>query len=258
MIPTPEDVLISSRPPFDAETFTYSYSSLSSFETCPYGFKRNYIDRQVQVGNFFAQFGSLVHSVFEAYLKGELEVFELSMKFSEEYPTAITIDPPPLIPNMEENYIKSVKEFFEKTDFDAYKYEPICIEGKYNITIDGINLVVKPDAILRRKDDKKVILLDFKTSKYTKKKHDEYSVQMSLYAVLFEKITGIHIDETLILYVREGKFRPVKKIDENILDWVKDVVGQIRAEKEWVAKPDEEFYCSYICGVRNSCRFKKG
>lgn len=259
MIPTPEDVFVNGKPEFNAMTFPYSYSSLNTYDTCPLAFKRTYLDREVRVGNWFAEIGTLIHLCFEKYLKGELEVFELGSYFTDNYQASITIDPPPFPKDMENNYYKSFTEFFNDMTFDNYQYENITIEGKYNITIDDINIVVKPDAILRRKSDGKIILFDWKTAKYSKKKHDEYSTQLNLYRILTEKALGITISNVQILYVRENKFAEVKfteHTEDEIIQWVKDTVGKIRNDKEWSAKPSD-YYCSYLCSTRIACEFRK-
>jgi CRISPR/Cas system-associated exonuclease Cas4 (RecB family) len=220
-----------------------------------------YVDENVhpRQENFFAQFGTLVHKTMEEYLLGRLEIFELSQYFIDNYSLNVIEKPPSQFKGLNESYKKEAIKYFEELNFNNYEYEVLAIEGKFIMDIDGITFVAKPDAVLKRKSDGKILLLDYKTSKYKPAKHKEYSVQLSLYAYVLENSDAKIIpDEIDVHYIRENKVVSVKydkEVVEKTLSWLKDTVKSISTEKEWTAKP-EMFFCQTLCSVRRSCEFK--
>ena len=241
----------------------WSYSSMNSFKTCKKMFFLSYIEKNKnRDGNLFACFGNLAHFVMEEYFKGNVEVYELDKLFKDNYDKFITYNAPVALQkfNYEDNTKDKLLKFFNSIEIDNLAYEPICMEDKIEYEIDGIKIVIKPDLIIRRKSDGKVILWDYKTSNYKKESHAEYAYQCSLYAKIYEIVTGIHVDEMNILYFKEtvkprgkpiiyGRFVPLE-YDENVLErFISDVKDIFNAET-WEANLDD-FFCQNICSFRN-------
>ena len=59
----------------------YSFSKLSSWWVCPYGYYQRYIEHKAGIGNAFASFGTLVHELLEKYAKGEAELWDLPQMY---------------------------------------------------------------------------------------------------------------------------------------------------------------------------------
>lgn len=241
----------------------WSYSSMNAFKTCPLSFKFSYLDKvKNREGNIFSELGNISHFVMEEYFKGNVEVYELDKLFIDNYDKFVTYNAPTALQkfNYEENTKDKLLKFFNNTDIDNLAYEPLCMEDKYLYEIEGIKIVIKPDLIIRRKADGKVILWDYKTSGYKKDSHAEYAYQCSLYAKIYEIVTGTHIDEMNILYFKEtvkprgkpiiyGRFVPLE-YNENVLErFVSDVKKIFNAET-WEANLDD-FFCQNICSYRN-------
>ena len=250
------------------QNMKYSYSSVSGFFQCKLAFVYNYFYRVQRAENIFAQIGTVSHEVMEEYMAGNIEVFELEQYFRDKYAEKVTCSAPSMLgQKFEESTIEKMTKFFSTTDFDRESYEILCMENKYEHVLDGdIKLVVKPDLIVRRKTDGKVILYDYKTSSYKKDSHAGYAKQCSLYKAIFEIVTGIHVDEMKILYFKEtvkprgkpliyGRFIDLE-YNENILEQFISDVKAIRAEKEWSASPDE-FFCNNLCSARIMCDVKE-
>lgn len=246
----------------------WSYSSMNSFKTCKKMFFLNYIEKvKNREGNLFACFGNISHFVMEEYFKGNAEVYELDKLFNDNYDKFITYNAPVALQrfNYEENTKDKLLKFFNNTDIDNLAYEPLCMEDKYLHEIEGIKIVIKPDLIIRRKSDGKVILWDYKTSNYKKESHAEYAYQCSLYAKIYEIVTGIHIDEMNILYFKEtvkprgkpiiyGRFIPLE-YDNNVLDRFISDVKEILNSETWDVNLDD-FFCQNVCSFRNVCEEK--
>lgn len=235
---------------------------MNAFKTCPKMFDFSYLEKEKnRDGNLFSDFGNLSHFVMEEYFKGNVEVYELDKLFEDNYSKFITYNEPQILKkyNYEETTKQKLLKFFNNTDIDNLEYEPICMEDKIEYAVDGIKIVIKPDLIIRRKSDGRVILWDYKTSNYKKESHAEYAYQCSLYAKIYEIVKGIHIDEMNILYFKEtvkprgkpmiyGRFVPLE-YDENVLERFVSDVKNIFNSETWDAKLDD-FFCTNICSFR--------
>lgn len=241
----------------------FSYSSASSFETCAYGFKLNYIDGEERIGNWYADYGLLIHKTLEKYFNGELDRIWLSDYFVDNYSFVVMSDPPPFPAGIEDKYYQDALDFFENLPINRDDYEIISIEDKTETTYKGVKIIVKPDLVVKEKKTGKVVIIDFKTSKPQIKgkwnfaKIEDYEKQLLLYADVLEKVLGIHIDKISLLFIRLNTVYEIDVTQEKIdkaLDWFLGVVKAIQAEEDW--KPTvNKFFCSQLCGVRKSCEF---
>ena len=73
----------------------YSFSKLSSWWTCPYGYFLRYIEHKAGIGNAFASYGTLVHEIMEKYAKGEVELWDLPQMFEWLFDSAVQEEFPP-------------------------------------------------------------------------------------------------------------------------------------------------------------------
>lgn len=246
------------------DSMRFSYSNLSSFDTCKYGWMLNYIEGKDSDSNFFAQFGLLVHEIFEKYWKKELDKDKLAEYYKKNYRKFVT-DSPPLFPKgMGESYYKSGYEFFQNFSFDRDLYEIILIEGKAESSYNGTSIVVKPDLIVREKSTGDVILMDYKTSKPVKgdkwdtSKLDGYIKQLTLYKYFVEKEFGIKIDRIELLFIRINKIYVVEDSPQNtheVMSWFEYTLKLIEMEREFKADPSNSYFCQNLCGVRRYCKY---
>jgi len=250
----------------------WSYSSVGAYKQCPLSFQFMYLYKIQRANNIFAESGSAAHDVMEKIFSKEIEVFEAEHAFLEAYKKFVTCSPPPQLgQRYEENTIQKMRLFFSNLDIDVDDYEVLCMEDKYNYEVEDIKIVIKPDLIVRRKSDGKILLWDYKTSLYKKESHEGYAKQCSLYKRIYEEVTGNKIDEMSILYFKEtskvrktkekdgyvvyGRFIDLEYIPEVLETFVEDV-KKIRNESVWDANLDE-FYCQSLCSARKVCDFKE-
>ena len=142
----------------------WSFSSLSNFNTCPYGFKLTYIDKMDREQNFYAEFGLLVHEVLMLFFQGKIEPFELSQVYKEKFNEFVKSPLPAYQSNLKGNYYNFGLNFFDNFDFDRDNYIPMFIEDTINVDYKGLKLVVKPDLVLYDKNKEIATLYDYKTS----------------------------------------------------------------------------------------------
>jgi hypothetical protein len=249
---------------FILEAMKYSNSSLESSEHCKHGFLLQYVLSKDQIKNFFGDFGSYVHGVLEKYFKHELAEFELPKYYEEHYREEVTAQLPPYPPNMGETYYNDGLNSFLNIDFDLDKYDIISIEEYMNFEYNGINLVIKPDVILRDKDTGEYILLDIKTHKLKGNKTDNKSIegymrQAQLYTYGIWQVKNIQISKIMIWYFRnqqitETAVDPLKIMET--MDWVDNAVKEIKQEEKWEANLSKSnaFWCEHICSVSLACQ----
>ena len=240
----------------------YSYSRLSTYDLCPYCFKLTYIDKLKRYQNAFAEYGLLIHEIFERYLRDEIKKKNLLEYYKKNYEYFVISEFPPFH-NMQQTYYDAGIKFFKDIDFDIKDFEVLMIEDVIETNIEGISLVVKPDAVIKEKATGKIILLDYKTSKLynnssDNKKIDGYLKQMFLYSYGIWLTKDIAIDEIWIWFIRNGIFKKFIVDEEGILntiEWIKKIHDKIQNDKEW--KPNLEksnkFFCEYICAHRDTC-----
>lgn len=241
------------------DEIVFSYSGLSSFESCRHAWYLTYIEEQPRGGNFWADYGLLIHETLEKFFLGEMEAFELSNYYLDNW-ERVVVSSPPFFVKVEE-YKEQGLKFFERFVFNKSDYHILVIEGKSEASYKNIKLVVKPDLIIQHKETGKKYLLDYKSSliwkkgKMDKKKWEGYKKQMSMYSVF----SGHDIDEVWVWFVRDEekefeKFKPQKIESKDIKEWIFKTVKQIKSEEKF--EPTiEPFFCEHLCSVSFACKF---
>jgi CRISPR/Cas system-associated exonuclease Cas4 (RecB family) len=251
---------------FITDNLTYSYSSLSSFETCRHMFYLTYIERKNREQNAFADFGSFIHKICEEYFGGNLEIEDMVEYYEKNYSASVITPFPPFPKGMAENYYNSGLDFFAK--FPSYNirrenYEILGIEDSFNTSFDDISLIIKPDLVLRNKKTQKVTLLDYKSSKKDDKKLVGYKHQLHMYAYFLWQEKQVEVDNIKVWFIREKEIYDIPnnpfEIQET-LEWMKDVRNRISEETGWEPnlKKENEFFCRNICSTRLECKFRNG
>lgn len=256
---------------FIIDGIVFSYSSVSTYDTCPYSFKLNYIDRLPGEGNFYSDYGSLTHEVMEQFFKGNLEPYELSGFYLDKFEEFVVNEPPGFHVDAINKYRDSGLEFFDNFSFDRDAYDVIDIETRIDGNIGGTSCTGRPDLVLRRKTDKKVILYDYKTSapfwkdrktgeeKRDIKKIEGYHKQMYLYGFMLREFKNIKVDEITLWFTRANKEVTIKydkKKEKQVIDWLQKTIDRIKNDEEFKYNNSETFFCDNICNVREYCEFR--
>jgi hypothetical protein len=254
---------------FIIETIRFSYSSLSNFENCAYGWKLSYIDDVEKAQNFFAEYGLLTHDVFEKYFLDKLTADELSDYYKNNYDKIVKHSPPRYPQGLEQRYKDEGQIFFDFFPFDKSNYDVLAVEASIILPIDGINFIAKPDLVLRDKNTGRVCLVDYKTS-YPfrksksgallpdKKKLEKYYQQMYIYTYALNYSKGLVIDEIMLWFPRADLSVVIpwsKSDEETAIKWLTGVVDKIKTEEVFDYGKPGEYFCHYLCSVRRSCKF---
>lgn len=238
----------------------YSFSKLSAFHTCRYGYMLTYIQHKKGNGNCFSSYGKELHSLMERYAKGELDLnclpdvyeWEFDANIPEEFPSA------PYCKNMRELYYKQGLEFLQS--FPGYNGLKILeIEHSFEVDID--DWVFNGIIDLVFEDSKgNITVQDYKSKGKFKSKKEcaEYARQLYLYALFVKQKYGRY--PTALRFVMFRKQTVIEiPFDQNnfseAVEWAKSTVTSIR--ECWDYPPNSEnFYCSNLCDHRGYCDCK--
>lgn len=252
---------------FLLKNMVYSYSSISSFEQCPYAFKLSYIKNVPRRNNAFAQFGNLMHDILEKYFSEELMIWDLVDYYKDNYSKKVKIVyPPNQYVDLSQSYYEFGVNFFDNFDFPLEDYDVFSIEKTIKFSLGEYKLSARPDLILTNKTDGGKILFDYKTEKLktTKpqkaKQLEKIMRQMELYSYAIWAQDNIEVDEMKVWFVRDNVFQS-KKVDPSEVAlttaWASETIEKIQDETIWqpTNTKENEFFCRYLCGVRGSCKY---
>ena len=237
----------------------YSFSKLSSWWVCPYGWKLRYIDHQPGIGNAFSSYGTFVHSIMERYANGEVDIWDLPRIYEWEFDTAV----PEKFPYnqyvvLRDSYYKQGLEFLKA--FQGYDdYKILGVEQNFDTDIDDwvFNGII--DLILEDKNGK-LIIRDYKSKASFKNEAEkrEYARQLYLYSTYVYNKFGRFPDELQFLMFRKNDLVqiPFNKNDFNeSIKWAKDTVKTIREAFDYPPRC-EDFYAANLCNHREYCELR--
>lgn len=238
----------------------YSFSKLSAWWTCPYGYYLRYIKHQKGIGNAFSSYGTLVHEIMEKYAKGEAELWDLPQMFEWLFDSAVPETfPPNKYVDLKESYYKQAMNFLK--NFEGYeKYKMLGVEEKFELDIEDWKFVGIIDLVFEDENGR-LIIRDYKSKASFKNENEkrEYARQLYLYAIYVKEKYGRYPDELQFLMFRKEK-DPVKiafneESKEEAVEWAKDTVRIIRNTFDYPPQC-EEFYAQNLCNHREYCQHK--
>ncbi len=240
---------------FLLDAMDWSYSRVSSFDQCPRMFYLTYLLCKDRQDNAFAQWGTLAHSLLEQYYRGQVELWDLSVLYEEEYADAVTEQFP--FPKLEDSYYSRGREYFDNFSGQlADETDVLAVEDRYTSTLHGIPVVGVIDLVLRNPSG--LIVCDHKSRGKWKSKEErrKYLRQLDLYALRVKEQYGEWPSELWFNKFREGILdrEPfhLSTVKEDA-DWFLRSIDNIYAAKKFPAKPDR-FFCDYLCSVRKYCK----
>jgi hypothetical protein len=259
---------------FIIDNIRFSYSALTTYETCPYSYKLTYIDKFPREENFYGQYGTLVHDTIYQYFSNTLDSFELSGYFRDKYGTVIKSSPPNYPPGMDERYKEAGMVFFDNFSFDKENYEIILNEEKLEFEFDeGVMFVARPDLVLMDKTTGKFALYDYKTSAPFRanknngnetidiKKLDGYYKQMYIYTYALRNYKFTPIDEITLWFTRPDRKVTIpwsEKDEEKSIQWLHKTVKKIRNDEKFKYNNENQYFCNNLCSVRIYCEYNNG
>lgn len=233
-----------------------SWTSLNTYEQCPFKWKRQYLEGCWGPTNITLQFGLAMHNLGEdVFRTGEFDPKYWTQLWEEKYfrPQLLKgrlFEVPANVYsyNLNKGY-KAIWTFFRSGDeYNLFKKQipKELIEMDLSGVFQGYVLKGASDLLIPYKDG--YILVDLKTSC---KERDEYARQLTLYAEFLRK-RGFKIYKLAVWYMCLGKFVYVKYDRRDLVKEVYNVIKGMNAE-QYPARENE--YCKY-CHLKAECPLK--
>lgn len=257
---------------FIISTMKWSFSRLNSFSSgCKYEWYQHYIECNHSKSGFFGEYGGFCHKCLEKFIKGELDIFDLSQYYEDNFVTEVSADAPPnKYTDIKQDYYQKGLDYFDNIDLPLDKYEVRGVEKRLDFMIDKYPFIGFIDLFLKDPADGKFILCDHKSSSIKKKRNGEISKSDQQHFLEFKRQQYLYcvpiIEEFGVGCVKELWWNMYKdqewiKIPFNeeeyqeALSWAINTIHDIERETEWLPKP-EFFYCCYLCGQSDCCPYK--
>ncbi|PIT89759.1 hypothetical protein COU23_02180 [Candidatus Kuenenbacteria bacterium CG10_big_fil_rev_8_21_14_0_10_36_11] len=255
---------------------TFSYSSLKSFDTCPYQYYLAYVAKVPVPGKATFSYGKTMHATLQKFFslikesKNSLqsELFTENIKTQKVQQTFPSIDV--LLKFYQESWIddwyesKTQKEDYKKQGEKSLKklYEQLTQEGapkifalekSFNFKLN--NYTIK--GVIDRIDQKQsgLILLDYKTGSAKTEKTAEKD-QLLIYQMATEKTFSEPVIKLSFYYLNDnsqisflGTPEELLKMQEKILMLIKKICAD-----DFIATPEKN-KCQY-CDFRNICQYR--
>lgn len=242
------------------EDMKWSYSRITSFENCPYGFFMRYISKCKDSDRFFSSYGSFMHRLIERYYKGDLPKENMILEFLTGFAENVKGERPSEA--VVTKYIESGSNYFK--NFRPLKYRTVDVEKRIDFEIDGIKFVGVIDYIGEQKG--KYYLVDNKSRNLKQRSNrknptvkdkelDSMLNQLYLYSAAVKQEYGKFPDALCFNCFRNGEFirEPFQKDKYyQTIQWAKEEIDKIKHTEEFYPNVDP-FVCRYICGVSDEC-----
>lgn len=242
---------------------TYSFSQLSSFDECPYGFYLQRIEKMPQKGNAFAEQGSLIHDLIDQWAKGVLSKEQLPEEYKRRYPDEVLSSWPRILASKgyaEKTYDQGLS-YFE--NFDEFKgFDIIDTEQKFETEIEGRPFIGIIDMLLRDKETGDLIVLDHKSKSLSAFKKEEKTIyrQQYIYSKYVNEKMGVWPDVLMFNLFKEDGLLLSKPFDKKEYDkvytWAANIIQKIENfdVMDWLeSKEKSDFFCQELCNMRENC-----
>lgn len=244
----------------------FSYSSLSQYDECPYGFYMNKIEKIKGDGNAYSEIGGFAHGLHADYLSGKSTLEEVLTECVETFDDHITYE---ISESSKEKKYMALCEYiagFDEEDFNN-RFEILAVEKRIYWKIDGHRMIGIVDLVVKDKNTNKIYLVDHKSSshflkkdgkplKNTEESYNKYKKQMYMYADAMKNSKDFGYYPDYIVwnhFLDDGKLTVIpfnEKDYKETIDWVKDTVDRIYADEEFM--PHVSYMmCNQLCNYRD-------
>lgn len=243
------------------DEMTWSYSRLSQYNQCPYGFFLKYLKEVDVDATFFASYGSMMHELFAKYLNHECEKGQCPAMYIQWFMEKVAPQKAPSA-KVYTSYFNDGLNCARNLQLD--REHAIAVESRFGFRYADARCIGIAD--LLQEEDGKLILTDHKAralkqrSKRAKptlndQEIDKFMRQLYMYSKAVHNRFGRFPDELRINCYRNGvlikePFRK-EKYEEAECRFA-DGLERVRNEEEWAPHYDW-FWCNHLCDVRSSC-----
>lgn len=245
----------------------YSYSQLSSFDECSYGFYLQRIEGlEEEASNAFAERGSLIHDLLDQWAKKKLTKADMLTEYERRYSDEVVTAWPAFPKGYAQKAYENGVQFLE--NFDEFEgYEVLSAEEKFKIDLPLYDGSTRPfigiiDMMLRDKKTGDLIICDHKSKSMTsfKKTEDEMYRQQYLYATYVNEQYGQFPDILQFHLFNEGGIKPQRLFGleeyRETIKWASEQIQKIEDYSviDWLqCKEKPDYFCWNLCSCRRQC-----
>lgn len=270
----------------------FSFSKLTSFNTCKYNYYLTYIEKLDGIQNIYGELGTSCHECIEGLIKNELTIEGAKAKFNSDLDTCdmLELEFPKYKGSNEmirRNYVDSIHNYFDNFELFCDNPDYESIEEYFELEMYDVIVRGYIDYYYIKGND--LYIIDFKTSsKFTKQDLEKKKLQLIIYGLYLRMKypdKKIHLAFDMLKYVMgtrgglkerhklaileggERGFVWIEFDDENIqqaLDFIKNTISEINNhienKLEWTpkAEPTKDYFCNNLCGNKVNCKYYKG
>lgn len=243
----------------DIKNMIWSYSRLTTYETCPYCFYLQYITEKSAYPSAFGQYGSFCHELLEVYFKGEIPDFLMLNYYSDHFMEYVTCDfPPNKWKDLAQDYYQKGQAYFASFDGLEDKYKEIMeVEAEYVFDVGEYKFKGVIDLVAKNYDDE-LEIVDHKSKSAPKSNRelDEWYRQLYLYCIpvfnkygVYPKRLNFNMFKLQDWYTEEFDMVRFEKAKQ----WAIDTIHAIEDDMRFDAGDPKSFWCDFICGMREHC-----
>lgn len=245
----------------------YSYSQLSSFDECSYGFYLQRIEGlEEEASNAFAERGSLIHDLLDQWAKKKLTKEQMLTEYERRYSDEVVTAWPTFPKGYAQKAYETGIQFLE--NFDEFKgYEVLSAEEKFKIDLPLADGSTRPfvgiiDLMLREKKTGDLIICDHKSKSMASFKKDEDKMyrQQLLYSTYVVDNYGEWPVRMMFHLFNEAGVKPERLFSledyRNTVVWATKQIKKIEDYTviDWLqCKEKPDYYCWELCGSRKQC-----
>lgn len=240
---------------------TWSYSRITTFESCPYQFFLSYIKRLPKKRMFFSDYGTLIHKIIELYLLGALKQDDLVPYYLYRFRADVAAAAPSK--DIYTNYFQQGLQYLQSFSFP---YRTILgVEKRADFSVEGLPFTGIIDC---EAEDGGIVIVDNKSralkprskrKKPTKSdmELDAYLRQLYLYSLIIKEQFHTYPTRLEFNCFRTGTLisEPFRMDAlEQTKDWAIQSVQTITKNEDW--SPNMDYWkCRYLCDLNEHCEY---
>lgn len=256
----------------------YSYSQLSSFSECPFGYYLKHIEGVPDQSNGFSEQGSLIHDILDKWAKGKIKKKDMAAEYERRYPDEVVTSFPRMLTSKgyaEKTYLQGLEYFKNFDEFPGYTI--VSAEEKFDQPFKLTDGTERPfiafiDLILRDEFTGGLVIFDHKSkslAEFKKHKEEMYRQQYLYSYFVHKKYNEWPAALAFNLFKAEGyKDEQEFSMDKynETMQWATDAIHQIESYDvlDWMkckeqrvnkktGKAEPDMFCEFLCGPRKSC-----
>jgi RecB family exonuclease len=240
----------------------YSFSRLTTWNTCKGGFHRKYNLNDKGEDNWFSRFGTLAHDIFEKVDRKEIPASQSLKEWAARYDEEVLLGAEAHEEPWMDNWLKDACRFF--AEFKGWRTEAVWIEEHIEVESDyhfkGQYFPFKFQGYvdrLSRLPNGDFSMQDYKCSKpYKGTDLKEKQRQMYLYSAAVKERFGVFPKNLIFMHFRQNApvIIPFKESDYlEAWEWAAKTVAEIETYEGDYQLTDNGYFCQSICNYRKDC-----